>query len=363
MTFLEPVRRNLTQKAPRVEGLDELRGLAIASVLLSHFFGIGKTYSHLGAAAVDFFFVLSGFLVARMLTDPKHPMATRDFYVRRALRILPLYLVVVCSCLSLDWVQGDSVKSGPLYFVFLQNLLHEGNEAIRGGLLPPTLHPIAGLGPLWSLAVQENFYLFFPLLLWVCPRSRLASVVAALGVVGIALKSWATMPELSASLYTNPFETWLRMQYLVLGVLLALPGTSFHLAGLFLFWSVVVAAAGGPYLEPVAGLAMVALIARCQNGRPPLRSRLWAQIGTLSYGLYLLHTPILIAIRRVLGPTSGLGTAACLVLFLSLTMLMARLSYSYLERPFLRLRPRSDYEAPAATGSGQPEIRSSAATN
>ena len=155
---------NLPRYIPQ---FDALRGLAVSIVMLYHLhkdvpaLHLHTLFRH-GWVGVDLFFVLSGFLITGILVESKDsPRYLRNFYARRILRIWPLYFALLLVCfLLIPWVKPESARAlkeacGPpfVYFLFLQNLF-------------PTY---VGIGPLtitWSLAIEEQFYLFWPLAVW-----------------------------------------------------------------------------------------------------------------------------------------------------------------------------------------------------
>lgn len=174
----------MPQQPGRERSLDGLRGAAILLVLLVHLyqFELGNLlwrwvsrFCLSGWLGVDLFFALSGFLITRLLLAERgSPTRYRDFYVRRALRILPayyFYLLVVFA-----FVKPDAARDWIAACVlFVQNLYT---------LLPGTRGEWRGMGHLWSLAVEEQFYLVWPLLVYRLPARRLPWLCA--GVIILA---------------------------------------------------------------------------------------------------------------------------------------------------------------------------------
>src|SRR5260370_10622164 len=182
----------------RVPELDGVRGIAIAMVLAHHYFLLPiraplatlpsyfQAAGRLAWSGVDLFFVLSGFLLGGILLGAcESSNYFRVFYVRRFLRIVPIYFI----CLSagvlltfffyrglaprLSWMFERPITLTP-YFVFLQNLW----------MAKRTTYGMFGLGVTWSLAIEEQFYLTLPLLIRIC-RSHTSLVIAVLAGVGM----------------------------------------------------------------------------------------------------------------------------------------------------------------------------------
>jgi peptidoglycan/LPS O-acetylase OafA/YrhL len=158
--------------------LDGIRGVAVLMILLFHYW---QTYYQFPAASavqadfrflaggqtgVDLFFVLSGFLITGILLNAKGgPHFLRNFYMRRALRILPLYYLMVCGYFLCGWIDSgfqNAFSHSWWYFVYMQNV---GMTFWPGVVGEP--------GHFWSLGVEEHFYLLWPILVWRCDERRL----------------------------------------------------------------------------------------------------------------------------------------------------------------------------------------------
>ena len=175
----------------RIPALDGLRGIAILLVLLHHSVFLGRSERPwvnwmLGAGrltwtGVDLFFVLSGFLIGGILLDAKYsPNYFKAFYIRRAFRILPLYYLVIgvtllCSSLSLAPTGPETIAAIPslAYLSFTQNFWKAGIPSLRAT---------------WSLCVEEQFYLTFPLLIRLVSRRHLITSLAMIVVAAPALR-------------------------------------------------------------------------------------------------------------------------------------------------------------------------------
>lgn len=207
----------------RLPALDGIRGLAILMVLAFHFWQSMYRFpaaealrSHLrflaaGQTGVDLFFVLSGFLITGILLNAKGTSHfLRNFYVRRALRILPLYYLLVVGYFIADWVSGGFARSFSQtwwYFPYLQNV---GMTFWPGKVGEP--------GHFWSLGVEEHFYLLWPFLVLACRERRLPLVLLGIiaGSVGCRL---ALLPFVGGDAIF--WFSLCRMDALALGALLA----------------------------------------------------------------------------------------------------------------------------------------------
>jgi peptidoglycan/LPS O-acetylase OafA/YrhL len=186
----------------RVVALDGLRGLMTILVIVSHFFGEvphGLRPTMLGWIAVDMFFVLSGYLIGRLIIERKqHANFFAVFYLRRFCRIIPPYLVTVLVLFALlslirqPWVDADVRFPLWSYLSFNQNFFMISTGSIGAHWLAPT----------WTLAVEEHFYLVIPALMAFVPTRRLVAVLAAV-VIGavllrIAIYRFDSLPDMAA---------------------------------------------------------------------------------------------------------------------------------------------------------------------
>lgn len=178
---------NTSVGTSRVYGLDVLRAFAIIFVLIGHTFQHSKispaikTFGHLGVLGVEIFFALSGFLIGSIimrLIDDKRFHSLTDisrFWKRRWLRTLPMYFVALLAFLRFDYHGRHGLLDYPAYFVFMQNFAYK----------IPAFFELS-----WSLAIEEHFYLWFPLafLLWerATKNAHLALILSALSFILIA---------------------------------------------------------------------------------------------------------------------------------------------------------------------------------
>lgn len=364
----------------RLPGLDLLRSIAIVWVMLFHSFlvgGLGPRYewlSRFGWAGVDIFFVLSGFLIgSQLLRTLRHgqPLPLRDFYWRRAWRILPAFLAVLAV-----YVAMPALREAPGLAPWWQFATFTLNLLIDYGRHPAFSHA-------WSLCVEEHFYLLFPLLAgWATRRSgasRFVSLCVGLVLLGIVLRTgvWlhgdATRPPRSWFIEDIYYPTWMRLDGLLMGVALAalrvyrpaawarlqerptltmLGGLACAAAALWLFrdrTGLVANAVGWPLLS--FGFGLLVLSASSSQG---LLGR-WAVPGTGwlaagSYSLYLSHKLAMHAVDSWLAPLlPWQGLALFGVHALAILATGAALHY-LVERPGLRLRDRIQLKVAVSTG-------------
>lgn len=334
------------QYRPEIDGL---RTLAVVPVVMFH---AGLPGFPGGFVGVDVFFVISGFLITGIIARDLEAgnFSIVRFYERRARRIVPaLMLVLTFSFLAalvillpfelLSFGQG---LIGVVMFVSNIVFWRQSGYFAAQSDLNPLLHT-------WSLAVEEQFYIFFPLLLWLLWRVGMRAVWGCLGLVALAslaLSDFASERAVSANFFLLPTRAW----ELIFGALLALwlmrrpqpmgwMAELLSLAGLFAIGvSVASFSSATPFpslyaLLPVLGTGMVLLAAQPITlvGRL-LALRPMVAIGLVSYSAYLWHQP-LFAFARLLTPSGLLSAWAILVLSLA-TFLLAAVSWRFVEQPF-----------------------------
>jgi peptidoglycan/LPS O-acetylase OafA/YrhL len=350
----------------RVRQLDGLRAIAVLWVVLFHLnIGVGRA----GLYGVDIFFVLSGFLITGVLLGERERHGSYSlprFYARRILRLYPA-LVVLVLVLSLDGPFFSTDKSwGSWLQASAWTLSYTSNFAV----LVQQQFDLGALGPTWSLAVEEQFYLLWPLVLLVLVRLPIGRRVQAAGlvVVGLALMSWFWWSYADDGLrgaVNAYFRPDVRFGELLLGCALAFVlsdrraplgpradrwlgvATLAALAGMVvarqLHWHYF-GGGGNPYAAiPLVAVCALVFVARLATSDRALLSRAlrWGPlpwIGGISYGIYLWHSAVLmVVVGEPGGPPAPLGKA---VIGVAATIAIAWVSHRLVERPFLRLKDR-----------------------
>ncbi len=328
--------------------IDGLRAVAVAPVI---FFHAGFELFEGGFVGVDIFFVISGYLITSILIEDleQKRFSLLRFYERRARRILPaLFLVVACSIpFSFAWMSpsqlGNFAESVIAVVFFGSNFLFWREDSYFGEAaeLKPLLHT-------WSLAVEEQYYLLFPLFLlflWIYARPIAVWVVAAIAVFSLALSEWAILePSISnaAVFYLAPTRAW----ELLAGSLCAFilsgrqAGRSDFLGligigmivGSILFYDKYTPFPSVYALLPVGGTVLIILFASAGTlAAKLLGMRIMVGIGLISYSAYLWHQPLFAfaRLRSLFEPSNTLMFA------LSLTSFgLAYLTWQFVETPF-----------------------------
>jgi peptidoglycan/LPS O-acetylase OafA/YrhL len=344
--------------------VDALRGVAIAAVLLFHAGVPGLAGGFLG---VDIFFVISGFLITSIIireTTDGH-FDFQHFYERRVRRIFPALFTVLAVCILPAYVLlpptelkifAKSLLSAAL---FGSNFFFWSQTGYFDG--PAEMHPLLHT---WSLAIEEQFYLIFPVL-FVAGRRRFGARATWLlaGIAGLSLGGYLLLAlrNPDAAFYCSPLRIW----ELLLGALLALrwlppaPSLSWRQAlatgGLALvILSILVPLSPGVAALPAClGAALIIHAGVRRSDMGPLGAVLPAAIwtGQRSYSLYLWHWPMLVFARLYLGrPLAGAEIAVLLVL----TFAIAMLSYTTIEQPYRR--PDGVFARPGLYGSAAATI-------
>jgi peptidoglycan/LPS O-acetylase OafA/YrhL len=318
-----------------------------------------------GAFGVDLFFGLSAYLITTLLLREKESRGVLDvkaFYLRRILRIWPLYFAFVIFALLLTWIGFRSQNLTTPYVAGYALLAGNWMYVLYG--LPQSVTI-----PLWSVSVEEQFYLMWPAVVRKISRRTMAYIAVSLLLlsngVRILLGLWMnpSTPE-----YVMEYNTLVRMDPIAMGILLALwlgetrPRLSVSKrVSLFLLGAMTWIFVGqyapigvdGPVRvlyniigRPAIALASMAILTAVIGSQGVLHNRWLVYLGKISYGLYVIHEfALLVAVKAVGGHAGAYADAVITVCGLMIAVVLAAVSYRWLESPFLSLKSRFTYIA------------------
>ncbi len=389
----------------KFQSLDGLRAIAIIIVFLHHMqyhipplnlpAVVLRAYVSQGWMGVDLFFVLSGFLITGILLDTREATNYfQGFYLRRVLRIFPLYYLVLIAVIVAGILINNPALTTKLplpqdrwlYFCYLTNWL-----ALWKGYWGPQY--VNYLAHFWSLAVEEQFYLVWPLVIWLVPPRAISRIAVSLALLSAMIRLlWVahTGPQMAIA-----FATVTRMDALFIGVLGAtlfrdpermlairkwLPwiaslgvGSFFMAFSALIFFprraalllygptplphdlgdeALMLAQCGG-YTLLAVGFGALVLLAACTEAESRwmqrlLKSPLLAPIGVYSYGIYVFHVPILGAAQLFIYPRifrsmrtpmdAVLKEGVYFVVLAAVTFLISAFSYEFFEKKILRFK-------------------------
>lgn len=332
--------------------IDGLRAVAVIPVILFH---AGFSLFQGGFVGVDVFFVISGYLITTIIIQEtkKDSFTIAGFYERRARRILPALFLVLLVTIPFAWLWmwpsalRDFSKSLISVVTFVSNIFfwQERGYFDAVGELKPLLHT-------WSLAVEEQFYLVFPLVfafIWRFGRRFSFAVIVIVGLASFGIAEWASVHRPGAAFYLIVTRAW----ELLIGVLAAMylserdattqspDGFSKQILatlglGLIIF-SIVAFDSLTPFpgvfaLVPTVGAAMIILYAEQGTvvGRI-LSTKTLVGIGLISYSAYLWHQPLLAMARHrsIAEPSTLIVSIICVAIFP-----LSYLSWKFVEGPF-----------------------------
>lgn len=348
--------------------LDGLRFFAFLGVFVCHTLPFEASFYHslhlpmpwlwggivkAGAAGVDLFFALSAFLITSLLLKEREEtgdIALKFFYIRRILRIWPLYFLVIGVGIVLSHTMAN--QHLPWYYVagyllFIGNWVH----AVFG-------RPESIAFPLWTVSIEEQFYLIWPLLMKKLERRGL--IISAIVMFFLATVCRIGLVLAGVSGGYIYYGSTARCDAMALGILLALFADQLPkltrtarlllVSGGVVGWIVSSAwltdQPGPTTMREVAGrliisLAAGAMLYGCLHSRSKLLTGSWiVSLGKVSYGLYLLHLVGLLMAKSLLHPISGGAILRAKAIGFVITILLAFASYRWVESPFLRLKDR-----------------------
>ena len=357
----------------RVPALDGFRGVALVMVMFYHlgarFFTeevVGKLPSklfYLGASGVDLFFVLSGFLITGILVDQKQKTSRYffRFYARRSLRIFPIYFIVLFVVLivfpTLFGIRTitETIRANPIHlWIYTTNLwVSWENDWCFGAL-----------NHFWSLAIEEQFYLFWPVVVFALSTRRLLRLCIVAFLIFAIVRICCSMQHIGDA--TEKSFTLFRMDGLLLGSIAAMMVRSIHelnsyharfrwylivLAGLFAGSLVFGANDFTVRYSLMSGVGMSLLLSTLASPSDSIENRIleskWLQsFGKYSYAMYVFQGPLVAILspyldgERILGLGSQplMNAAISFTAMFAVTYGLAVLSWNYVESPFLRLR-------------------------
>lgn len=333
---------------PEVDGL---RALAVVPVVLFHAGLRGFSGGYVG---VDIFFVISGYLITQIVVGElqSQNFSLARFYERRARRILPALFFVMLACVPFAWawmapaqLKGFA-ESMVTVSLFVSNVFFSRNSGYfdEGVDENPLLHT-------WSLGVEEQFYLFYPLFLlvfWRIGIKRLIWLILVIAICSLTWAEWQSRGHSISNFYLAPSRTW----ELLLGALLTLLTVSTSLvqrvgqrsgntlAGiglLMIVGSITIYDRSTPFpslyaLVPTVGTVLILAFAQSETVVAKLLSlKIISGIGLVSYSAYLWHQP-LFAFARIL--TLGNVSQSLFLLLTAVNFGLAYLTWKYVETPF-----------------------------
>jgi peptidoglycan/LPS O-acetylase OafA/YrhL len=355
--------------------LDGLRFYAFLGVFICHTFPLDTAFYynlHLpipwlwaavvraGAAGVDLFFVLSAFLITSLLLKERQEtggVSLRLFYIRRVLRIWPLYFLVVGLGVLIARVpdRGHFWYYDPRlpwayvagYLLFVANWIY---------VFLGMTHSICA--PLWTVSIEEQFYIVWPALVKMLTRRGM--FIAGIAVLVVATASLVGLLLANRSAGYIYYGSASRCTSLVLGIFLALlvdrlpritTTTRFLLILVGLAGWIAASANESDFLGPpnlrmlsdraIISLTSGAILYGCLYSRSKLVTGAWVvQLGKISYGLYMLHYLGLLLALSVFHPVRGWQLLAAKATGFAVTLVLAFASYRWIESPFLRLKNR-----------------------
>ena len=326
--------------------IDGLRALAVIPVILFH---AGFELFSGGFVGVDVFFVISGYLITSLLIEDieNKRFSILHFYERRARRILPALFFVMFVCVPFAWILlqdaalakfGNGLMGVSL---FLSNVVFWRGQGYfdESAELNPILHT-------WSLAVEEQYYLLFPIFLilaWRFGKNRVFWMIVVMATISLLLSEWGWRKEATANFYLAPTRAWelfagsiaafiVQKQGVQKNNLLALFGLTAIIFSIF-FYDETTPFPSVYALVPVIGVVLLILYADKETiAAQFLSNKVLVGIGLISYSAYLWHQP-LFAFFRVYSNQIELDLYFSLGL-VSSTFVIAYLSWRFVEKPF-----------------------------
>lgn len=328
--------------------IDGLRAVAVIPVILFH---MGLNWIPGGFIGVDVFFVISGFLITSIIKKEleEGTFSFRDFWARRVRRILPAMIFVTACTLAVTY-----------FFVFRPDQQAIGKQALAALLSVANIYFWRSTGDYWgaaaeespflhswSLSVEEQFYLFFPIAMWLIFRFRsrlLQGAIATAALTSLALFLWGVQAHPTATFYLLPTRVWELGAGCLLAVSLGSQPSRNSNCGIFATVGLGMVVLSYLFFDTLGaglGLAVVGtalIIAFGQTGlcKNLLSRRPVVHVGKLSYSLYLWHWPVLVLAKPIGVDWPGVTDKLVLVLMI---YGLSIATYALIERK-TRRRPR-----------------------
>lgn len=351
--------------------IDGLRAIAILSVVSFHAF---PSWLRGGFVGVDIFFVISGFLISTIIIGSleRNSFSFVEFYIRRVKRIFPALLLVLIACFAFGWVAllADEYKQLGKHIAggagFISNFLfwNESGYFDNAAETKPLLH-------LWSLGVEEQFYIVWPLLLWFAWkwRSNLLLIAIVVGFISFALNVYEVRNDTVAAFYSPQTRFWELMAGSVLAYMTrhrqhiitnkfmlrldrwlvsvdkgrtpeannknfnnfqSLFGAALIAIGFFVITKERLFPGWWALLPIVGSVMIISAGAQAWLNRVVLSNRVLVWFGLISFPLYLWHWPLLSFARIIQGETLSIAVSLVIVL---VSIGLAWLTYQLIERP------------------------------
>jgi peptidoglycan/LPS O-acetylase OafA/YrhL len=327
--------------------IDGLRALAVVPVILFH---AGFELFSGGFVGVDVFFVISGYLITTILIGDieNQRFSLVNFYERRARRILPALFFVMFVCIPFAWMWMNSAQmkdfsqSLVAVILFASNILfwRETGYFDTAAEEKPLLHT-------WSLAVEEQYYMLFPIFLilaWRFGKNRVFWMIVVMAAISLLLSEWGWRNKATANFYLAPTRAWELFAGSISAFIVQKQGVqknnALALLGLLsIIFSVFFYDETTPFpsvyaLVPVLGVVLLVLYADKETLVAKfLSTKVFVGIGLISYSAYLWHQP-LFAFARILSEKDP--TVLLMVALSMLSIALAYLSWRFIEKPFRR---------------------------
>ena len=342
--------------------IDGLRALAVVPVILFH---AGFELFSGGFVGVDVFFVISGYLITTILIEDieNKQFSIVNFYERRARRILPALFLVMLVCIPFAWMwmlpsqMKDFSQSLVAVSLFASNILFWRESGYFAAVAEekPLLHT-------WSLAVEEQYYVLFPIFLilaWRFGKNRVFWMIVVMAAISLLLSEWSWRNTASANFYLAPTRAWelfagsiaafiVQKQGVQKNNLLAIVGLAAIIFSVF-FYDETTPIPSVYALVPVVGVVLLVLYADKETLVAKLLStKGFVGIGLISYSAYLWHQPLFAFARiRLVEPSNYV-----MALLALLSVVLAYFSWKLIEAPFRNKNAVSRFKILAFSLSG-----------